>query len=446
MGNHKLDWPTRVSRHVLTALKPRKLLEDQNIWNLYGDIAWFGVLFGVVNTFLAVYTLRLGGTDTQVGLLSALPALVAIFVSLPGARLVEKERRPLSVLFITAILHRAGYVAIALLPFFFFIEQAWGVVLLSGLLTIPQAIANIAFTTMFARVVKPEKRAQVVAVRNVLIGITSTATALVGGKFLDWIVFPLNYQILFTVAFATSMVSAYYLTRIRLPELTEPAPLRAPNERMDVRGFFRMLHASPGYTRFTLVSFVAQWALWFSIPLYSIYWVRTLHASDGWVGLFSMVASGTTILFYPLWGRVTARRGNRIAMIVTMAGLAGFPFLLAFSPSVEWVLLVSFLGGVFSSGQALSFFNGLLEVCPEQNRAARIAAYSTLAGLAAFAAPLLSTSLTDVFSIQAMLIVGAALRLFSSFLIWQQRVLVTPKPYYSPNDAFFGKMESMKSE
>ena len=428
MENDKLYWPARLSQQVLTALKPRKTSEDQNIWNLYGDIAWFGVLFGVVNTFLSVYTLRLGGTDTQVGLLTALPALVAIFVSLPGARVVEKERRPLSVLIVTAILHRAGYFAIALLPFFFFIHQAWAVVIFSALLTIPQAIANIAFTTMFARVVKPEKRAQVVAIRNVLIGITSTATALIAGKFLDWVVFPLNYQILFTVAFATSMVSAYYLTRIRLPAATQPASLRAKDERQHARGFLRMLHASPGFTRFTLVSFFAQWALFFCVPLYSIYWIRTLHASDSWVGLFSMVATGTTILAYPLWARVTARRGNRIVMIVTMAGLAGFPFLLAFSPSVEWVLFVSLLGGVFSSGQALSFFNGLLEVCPEQNRAARIAAYNTLASMAVFAAPLLSTSLTDVFSIQAMLIIGAALRLFASFLIWQQRVLATTKP------------------
>ena len=46
----------------------------------------------------------------------------------------------------------------------------------------------------------------------------------------------------------------------------------------------RMLDASPGFTRFTLASFVFQWGLFFTVPLYSIYWVRVLHASDGWVG------------------------------------------------------------------------------------------------------------------------------------------------------------------
>ncbi len=184
-----------------------------------------------------------------------------------------------------------------------------------------------------------------------------------------------------------------------------------------------MLDASPGYTRFTLASFIFQWGLYFTVPLYSIFWVRTLHASDGWVGLINMVGSGTTILFYPLWGRLTARRGNRIAMILTTAGLAGYPFFMAIFPNLEWMLFVSFWGGVFSSGQALAFFNGLLEVCPEENRAARIAAYNSLANIAAFASPLISTALIDVFGISAMLFFGAALRLVGSYLIWQMGVL-----------------------
>ncbi len=430
---------TRVYGRVLKAFKPRQTVDSQNAWNLYGDIAWFGVLSGIITSFVSVYTIRLGGTDLQIGLLSALPALVAIFVSIPGSRLVEKEKRPLSVLTITAILHRSGYLAMGLVPFFIFTHQAWWVVILSGLLTVPQAVANVAFTVMFANVVKPDKRAHVVSVRNVLVGITSTATALIGGKFLDWLVFPINYQILFTLGFTASLVSAYYLTRIRMPKVSRHAVTPTTDGPRGLRSYVAMLHASPGYTRFTITSFVFQWGLFFTAPLYSIYWVRTLHATDGWVGLINMVGSGTTILFYPLWGRLTAGRGNRIAMIITTAGLATYPFLMALFPSLGWMLFVSFVGGVFSSGQALAFFNGLLEVCPEQNRAARIAAYNTLSNLAAFASPLISTALLDVFGIEAMLVLGAGMRLVGAFLIWQQRVLA--RDDHSPNKQFFGKME-----
>ncbi len=415
--------PARVRHRLLTALQPRRTLDAQNTWNLYGDIAWFGVLNGIVTSFLSVFTIRLGGTDTQVGLLTALPALITILVSIPGSRIVEREKRPLSVMLISGTLHRAGYLAIGLLPFFVVTHQAWGVVILAGLLTVPQAIANVAFTTMFAQVVERAKRAHVVSVRNVLIGITSTTTALAAGKFLDWVDFPVNYQILFVIGFATSLLSILHLSRIRLPAPFPKVAVAPQGEKLGLRGFFSMLDTSPGYTRFALVSFVFQWGLYFTSPLYSIYWVKTLHASDGWVGLINMIGSGTTILFYPLWGRLTARRGNRIAMIVTTAGLAGYPILTAIFPSLEWMLFVSFWGGVFSSGQALAFFNGLLEVCPQEYRATRIAAYNSLANVAAFASPLISTALIGVFGIGAMLILGGAIRLVGSLLIWQMGVL-----------------------
>lgn len=424
MENDKWIWPRRVGHNVLTALKPRKTDESQNAWNLYGDIAWYGVLAGVVTSFVSVFTIRLGGSDTQVGLLSALPALVTIFVSMPGGVFVERETRPLSVLLITGVLYRSGYLVMGLLPLFLRTGQAWGVVILSTLLTIPQSVANIAFTTMFAAVVRPEKRAHIVSVRNVLIGITSTATALIGGKFLDWIIFPLNYTILFTLAFAASLMSSYYLTRIRLTPTFRSAPLRSPEQRRGLGGFFSIFRASPRYTRFTLASFAFQWGLFFTVPLYSIYFVRSLHASEGWIGLINMVGSGTTILFYPLWGRLTAQRGNRIAMIITTAGLACYPLLTPLVPSLYWILLVSFWGGIFSSGQVLAFFNGLLEVCgTESQRPARIAAYNTLVSVAAFAAPLISTAFVDTFGIENMLVAGGLLRLMGSFLIWQQRVL-----------------------
>lgn len=424
MENDKWVLPMRVRQNVLTAFKPRTTVESQNAWNLYGDIAWYGVLAGVVTSFVSVFTIRLGGSDTQVGLLSALPAFVIIFVSMPGSVFVERETRPNSVLLISGVLYRAGYLAMGLLPLFLVTETAWGVVILATLLTIPQSIANIAFTTMFAAVVRPEKRAHIVSVRNVLIGITSTATALIGGKFLDWIIFPLNYTILFTLAFAASLMSSYYLTRIQLPPTSLSAPPRSPAQKLGFGGFLSIFRASPRYTRFTLTSFAFQWGLFFTVPLYSIYFVRSLHASDGWIGLINMVTSGTTILFYPLWGRLTARRGNRIAMVITTAGLACYPLLTPLVPSLYWMLLISLWGGIFSSGQVLAFFNGLLEVSgTESQRPARIAAYNTLVNVAAFAAPLISTAFVDTFGIVNMLVAGGLLRLAGSLLIWQQRVL-----------------------
>ncbi len=420
MDNTATPLPARIHSRVTRALGPRQTVDAQNAWNLYADIAWYGVLFGVWQAFLAVYTIRLGGSDTHVGLLSALPALVTAFASIPGSRLIEREKKPLSVLLITVTLHRVGFLALGLIPFFLPLNRADVVVAIFGLITIPQAIANVAFTTMFAQAVKPEQRPRVVSLRNVLIGIVSTATALIGGRFLDRVQFPGNYQLLFTFAFVTSMMSTYYLSRLRLPE-PEGAMRTPARAARGMRGFIAMLRASPAYVRFTVAAGVIHLALFFAIPLYSIYWVRILRASEGWVGLISMVGSATTIFFFPIWGRLTAQYGNRVALIVASLALAAYPLFTVIAPSLEWLLVVSFWGGVFTPGFSLALFNGLLEVTPEQNRAGYIAAFNSLVNVAAFVSPVLSSSLTSFFSVPSLLLVGAGLRLLGGVLLWKQR-------------------------
>ena len=416
-----MNW--KIKSHLRDAIKPPTTVESQNEWNLYGDIAWFGILSGIVNSFLSVFAIRVGASDTHIGLLSALPALIAIFASIPGSRIVERQNEPLTVTLITGALNRLGYLGIALIPFFFLNNQADAIVVMVALLTIPGAIANVAFTTMFGQAVSAANRARVVSIRNVWIGITSTLAAFLGGKFLDYIRFPINYQILFAIAFASSLMSLYYLTRLKLPAASTAIRARANDMPSGVRPFIDMLRSSRAYSQFAIIAFIFYWGMAFPVPLYSIYWVRVLNASDGWVGLLNMVGSATTIVFYPIWGRLTERRGTHYAIAVTTIGLAVYPLATALSPSVEWLIPVALLGGIFSSGFALAIFNRLLEVSPEQHRASHIAAFNTLVNIAAFIAPLISTSLTDVFGIHAILTVGAVMRLVGSILFWRQKTV-----------------------
>jgi MFS family permease len=130
-----------------------------------------------------------------------------------------------------------------------------------------------------------------------------------------------------------------------------------------------------------------------------------------------MVGSATTIFFFPIWGRIAARYGNHPALIASIAALAGYPLFMALTPSVEWMLFVSFWGGAFTPGFSISIFNGLLEVCPEQNRSAYIATFNTLINIAMFAVPLVSSSLTGIIPIQILLLIAAGLRLLGAVAV-----------------------------
>lgn len=412
----------RIRTRVARVFKPRQSLYAQNAWNLYGDIAWFGLLFGVAQAFLPVLAIRLGGSDMHVGLLSALPALAAIFFSIPGSRWVERDNKPLSVLLITVTLNRIGYLALAIVPLVPEAHRADALIAFVALLTIPNAMAIVAFTTMFSHAVPPEERPHVVSVRNILIGITSTIAAWLGGRFLDAVVFPVNYQILFVLAFAASQVSTYYLWRIKLPELAEAIPARNPETKPASLNVLALFRSNRKYARFTLSSIVVHFGLYFAVPLYPIYWVRELHGSEGWIGLITMIGSATTVLFYPLWARLTSRRGNPYVLGISVFALALYPLFTAWSPSIEWILLVQFWGGVFTGGFTISLFNGLLEVCPDEHRASYIATFNTLINTAAFVSPLISTSLTSIITVPALLLVGAATRLIAAISFWRRAV------------------------
>jgi MFS family permease len=136
-----------------------------------------------------------------------------------------------------------------------------------------------------------------------------------------------------------------------------------------------------------------------------------------------MVINATTIVFYPIWGHIATRRGNRFVLIVTTLAIAIPPALTALAPSVEWILLPSLAAGIIAPGFTIVIFNGLLEVCPEENRATFVGVFNALVNVAVFLAPILSTILTATFSVGALLIVSAILRVIGGILVWQTGTL-----------------------
>jgi len=399
----------------------RETVEEQNNWNLYLDIAWFGVLSGITSTFVSVFAIRLGASNTLVGLLVSLPALINVFWLIPSARIIERQQRRLPIIVLAGFLQRLGYLLIALMPFVFRVRRPEALVGLVALITFPTAIASVAFTSLIAEVVPIDKRAQVVSIRNVLVSVVSTVTMLISGKLLDLLPFPLNYQLLFGVGFAASLVSLYYVSRIQVADasVAESRPRRKIPLAISLRRSVQQLMSQRDFVRFSASAFVFQWGLYLPSALYAIYRVRNLGASDTWIGLLSMVNSAVTILTYFYWGRVASRRGNRFVLLISALGMAFYPVLTGLSTRVEFLLLPSIVAGIFGAGFNLSFFNTLLEVCPPERRPSYVAINTTLINVAAFLAPLLGTSLANGLDIRIALFIAGAVRLVGAGLFYR---------------------------
>ncbi|HZD58297.1 MAG TPA: MFS transporter, partial [Anaerolineales bacterium] len=148
------------------------------------------MLVGSAMAFLAIYASRIGATGLLVGLLTAGPALANLLVSLPAGQWLEGKHL-IRVSFLSAALYRLGYLAIIPLPWLFSeTHQIWVLILISFVMSVSGAILAIAFNAMFADVVPPDWRAEVVGKRNALVAISITGSSLMCGQVLDRLVFP----------------------------------------------------------------------------------------------------------------------------------------------------------------------------------------------------------------------------------------------------------------
>src|SRR3954468_24779034 len=89
-------------------------IERANFNHLVGDIAWYGLPLAATTRFLSVYAIRLGAGAMELGLISALPALIVVITVSLGGWWTRRYPTAVQSLFWPALGQRLAF----LLPFF----------------------------------------------------------------------------------------------------------------------------------------------------------------------------------------------------------------------------------------------------------------------------------------------------------------------------------------
>jgi MFS family permease len=385
---------------------------EQNIWHLYQDILWIG-LTGAATTFTNIYAIRLGASDTLIALLSSLPSLFVILLRLPAAQLVEGSSNPVRLISSSLLGTRSFYLLLGLLPFLRLAHESAVFVALVILMGLPAVLANAGWDTLFAEVVPQRDRATVVGMRNTLASIIGVIVVLVGGKWLDWVPFPWNYQSIFLLAFAGAMVSTHHVSRIEIPRSSRERQDRGRLRWEDVRSF---LSGGTGFGALTAATFVYTFAMTLPSPLYSIYFVKYLQASDGWIGLRSTILSLTPILAYRLWPKLVQHWGDRAVLLLCAPLTVILPLGTGLFQSLLPQLFVVAWMGLVGPGAELARYNMLLRLCPPGRRPMAIGVFAIIANVATFVAPLLGAQLVGIAGIRYVFFLSAGIRLVGALL------------------------------
>jgi len=414
----------------------------KNFRNLYFDIAWFGILVGSTASFLGIYATRLGASSFHIGLLSALPAIVNLIVTLPAGRWLEG--RPLIwASFWSSVWQRLGYLAFIPLPILFIAPVQIFIILgIIFLMSIPGTILPISFNAVFAEIVPPSWLAYVVGRRNALSAICLSVVAYLSGVILDRADFPYNYQAVFLIGAVGALMSSVHVGKLRRDSEPVP-PIEHPIKDLLVGGFFRFFtdfcrvprYLSPRQegkplVRFDLLRgpfglFMASYFFFYTFqfapfPLLPPYFVHDLGLSDGQISLGTAIFHFTVMAVSLRLGWISARLGHRRVLVWGGILFGFYPVLIYLARGAELYWVASLFGGMIWALLAGGLINRLMERVPVSDRPAHMALHNMALNLGILAGSLLGPLLGDWLGMRNAILSTAFMRVIAGFmfLLW----------------------------
>lgn len=369
--------------------------------------AAFATIVGTLNSgvVLVAYALMLGASSTVIGVLAAIPFLTQLLQA-PAVALLERVRSRRRVAIAGLFVARLALPLMAVLGFLPDRDVALALLVIGetvhcGL----NAVAGCAWNSWIRDLV-PEDRLGVFFARRTtwatLLGIAGTAASAAALQYGDpgghGGGSPATFAALYAAGFASSLVSTWQLARVPEPAMPEPVAQRRLG-----RMLLEPLR-DPGFVR--LIRFFASWqfAVNLAAPFFSVYMIRQLGLSAGFVLVMSIVSQLANIVVLRAWGRLSDRFANKTVLSVAapafIACIAAMALAGQIGPrggTVAYLVVLHVLMGMTSAGVALASSAIGLKLAPRGRATAYVATNALVTALAAGAAPLLGGLCADWF-------------------------------------------------
>jgi predicted MFS family arabinose efflux permease len=367
--------------------------------------------------FLPVFLTRLGATPVQVGLLTTMPGITGLFLALWVGRFLQRQRNVVPWFSLARLLVISAYAATGLAPFLVPDNILIVIILLIwAIATLPQTMVAVGFSVVMNAVSGPEGRYDLMSRRWSILGITTSIAVAISGQVLDRIGFHLNYQIVFLALSLGGLVSYYFSSRIQIAD-AEPVQVTSKGSiRSNLREYYQLIMQEPAFVSFTLKRFVYLFGITLATPLFPLYFVRELNASDAWIGLLYTAQTAVLVVGYFFWARQSRRRGSRVVLLVTTFSLALYPGLVAITTRQPVIFIYSTVAGLFQAGLDLVFFDELMKTIPPRYSPTFVSLAQSTQYLSAVLAPLVGTYLAEHIGLSNALLFSTGFRLIGFIL------------------------------
>jgi hypothetical protein len=295
---------------------------------------------------------------------------------------------------------------------------------LYGVYALASGFSGLSFLEIVGKTVPPPRRAVYFAWRLTLGGLAGIGASAVVRWLLDAhgpLPFPRNFAALFAVGWAFMLAGVVTFSVIReTPDHDLPPRASLPSQ---LRRSIRCLRADRNFRHFILLraSLMIAGA---ATPFFAVYVQRQLGGPLGMVGIYLGVFTAASLLANVLFGKFSARLGNRRTMIIaTVAGLlmtglvlalmfVAVPLRISGPTAALWLIPVFALSGIRESGQGVSAQSLLMDIAPPAERTLYLGFANSFLGLV-----LLATGLSGLivarFGFLALVLAAVAAHAFA---------------------------------
>lgn len=328
----------------------------------------------IVVTYLVIYFLALGATQSQIGIMSSISSLGAALMLIPGAVLAERFGKRRNIVLTSSGWNRLALLFIALAPFI--IHTPLLILVVIGLSITRDAAANLTFPAWIAMTgdfVPFEGRGRFFASRNFIMGISGIVVTLLAGFLISSMASPHGYQVSLVVACLLGGLSLFSFSHI--VDRPKALPYQQVQQKLDLGALLRDVTTHRDFLFFAITTAIWNFSLNIAGPFFTVFLVKNLHADARMVALTTIASSITSILIQRKAGDLNDRWGARKLTMICGLLIPIVPLMWVFATAAWNVIIINLFSGLLWAGYNLGAFNYLLMVTPEQRRARYSAIY-----------------------------------------------------------------------
>ncbi|MDN4607737.1 MFS transporter [Sporosarcina highlanderae] len=366
----------------------------------------------------------LGATNYQVGLISSLPPLMALLMTIPAAILLNRAQTQKKLVAVSVLLARMMFLLIIALVFIpSKPTQAWMFLVIIALMNLPNTVANVGWQTFISGLVPESNRGTFFSDRNRLLTVVGLfSTLLIGILMKDASENVIAYQVLFGIAFFFGLLEVFLLMK----HDEQPAKMDETSLRKKTMDW--SIFKYKNYVSFLVAALFFNFAWQMAWGIFNIYHVRVVGVTIFWISMFSVGSMLAQIISFPLWKKWAEKKSNTLVFVWAAVGMATTPFLTVLSTNLFYITIIQTSSGFFLAGVVLLLFNLLLEQSPAEVRTYCITTYNVLLSVVAFIAPQIGIWLLNSHGVESAMYINSILRFLSACLFFVVYLKYARKP------------------